>query len=623
MPKRDFCRLTALLLFAAISCIKGYSQEQSDSLKLIHADVTRIDNKLDPDIVQFCGNVVMYHDSVTMFCDTAYYNEREQWVDAWGNIRIHRDRGNEKMQGSFLRYDGNTRLAEIWGNVEAWNDQARLTTEQLFYNMAEEEIYYNTGGKLVHGNDTLTSREGKFFTIDEYAWFHGNVRVVNNSYQMLTDTLNYDTKSAISEFFGPSILSRLIEKDTLLCTGGWFNSRDSIAFFHTDVDVRTGSYHLTGDSLFYSTRDSSGYARSNVVFTDTARRVVGKSHLARFRLNPEQMLMTERALMIYYEAADSFFLHADTIRTDMEQIRIARKPLRKPLPEIDTKATPPDSTITLKLPPDSTLQREPSDSLLRVQPPDSLRSVQLPPTLQQTPLFDTLQLALLPDSLRKSLLPDTLQQALPPDSTGTSLARQPLLPDSLAPVRRLNAYGRVKFFREDVQGACDSLTFFFGDSIGKMFGTPILWSEMRQATSDSMLFFIKNGKIHRFEFLGRAMAVMQDDPIYFNQLQGGKMEGFFDDSTRLTRMVVTMSAASIYFPKDNNALIGGNKVGSDTITILLKDQKAEIIRFTPGSEGTLIPIQKFSPANTQLEGFKWFFMQRPRKPEEVFEWFKE
>ena len=101
------------------------------------------------------------------------------------------------------------------------------------------------------------------------------------------------------------------------------------------------------------------------------------------------------------------------------------------------------------------------------------------------------------------------------------------------------------------------------------------------------------------------------------------MEGFFDDSTRLTRMVVTMSAASIYFPKDNNALIGGNKVGSDTITILLNDQKAEIIRFTPGSEGTLIPIQKFSPANTQLEGFKWFFMQRPRKPEEVFEWFKE
>ncbi|MGE4569321.1 MAG: hypothetical protein AB7C90_09100, partial [Bacteroidales bacterium] len=98
---------------------------------------------------------------------------------------------------------------------------------------------------------------------------------------------------------------------------------------------------------------------------------------------------------------------------------------------------------------------------------------------------------------------------------------------------------------------------------------------------------------------------------------------FFDDSTQLTRMVVTQNASSIYFPKDNNVLIGGNRVGSDTIIIYLKAQKAEVIRFLPGNEGTLLPIQQFSPSNTQLEGFKWFFMQRPRKPEEVFEWFEE
>lgn len=539
---------TLFLLLPGISEV--YGQEQSDSLKLIHADETRIDNKLDPDIVQFRGNVVMYHDSVTMFCDTAYYNEREQWVDAWGNIRIQRDLGTEKMKGDYLKYDEKTRLAEIWGNVEAWNDQAKLTTDKAYYNMLDEEIYYNTGGILVHGTDTLTSREGRFFTVDEYAWFHGNVRVVNESYEMLTDTLNYDTNSSISEFFGPSVLSRLVERDTLRCEGGWFHARDSIAFFHTAVDVRTGSYHLTSDSLYYSTRDSSGYARSNVVFTDTTQRIIGKSNLTRFRQSPEHLLMTDRALMIYYEGVDSFFLHADTIRSDMEKLRIVRKPLQ------------PDSLI--------------SPALVEVA-----------------------------------------------DSLATGMQKSPGLPDSIADVRRLNAYGRVKFFRRDVQGACDSLTFFFGDSIGKMFGNPILWSETRQSNSDSMLFFVKNGKIDRFEFRGKAMAVMQDDPTYFNQLRGEKMEGFFDDSTQLTRMVVTVNASSIYFPKDNNVLIGGNQLDSDTIIIFLKDQKAEVIRFTPGNEGTLLPIQQFSPANTQLEGFKWYFMQRPRKPEEVFEWFEE
>lgn len=592
MPK-PILHLLAVISLLILGITRIYAQEQSDSLKLIHADETRIDNKLDPDIVQFRGNVVLTHDSVTMFCDTAYYNEREQWVDAWGNIRIHRDRGTEKMKGDYLKYDENSRLAEIWGNVEAWNDKAKLTTDRLFYNMLDEEIYYNTGGKLVHNTDTLTSREGKFFTVDEYAWFHGNVRVVNESYEMLTDTLNYDTNSAISEFFGPSILSRLIEKDTLRCEGGWFHARDSIAFFHTAVDVRTGSYHLTGDSLFYSTRDSSGYARSNVVFTDTTQRIIGKSHLTRFRQSPEHLLMTDRALMIYYEGPDSFFLHADTIRTDMEKLRFVRKPPK-----------PNSSTIS------ALLQQTDSLSVQHLQP-DSL-SVLAPG------LSDSLQIVLSPDSLTAPVViaaADSLKVVAP--------AVVQTIPDSIVDVRRLNAYGRVKFFRHDVQGACDSLTFFFGDSIGKMFGDPILWSESRQAHADSMLFFIKNKQLKRFEFWGRAMAVMQDDPTYFNQLQGMKMEGFFDDSTQLTRMVVTQNASSIYFPKDNNVLIGGNRVGSDTIIIYLKAQKAEVIRFLPGNEGTLLPIQQFSPSNTQLEGFKWFFMQRPRKPEEVFEWFEE
>ena len=570
-----YIRCILLFLLILLSSLTGRSyhispqQEDKDSIRY-KADVTRMDRSFDPDVIRLIGNVYFIHDSVTMFCDSAHYNETKKYIDAWGNIRIVRDRGSEIMTGACLKYDGNIKLAEIWDNVEAWNNDAKLNTEQLFYNMADEVIYYLVPGRIVHGTDTIVSQQGKYFTIDKFAWFQGNVRVNNDKYEMLTDTLNYDTQSALSEFFGPSTLSRFIEKDTIMCEGGWFQTQDSIAFFYNNVDARSGSYRLTCDSLLYNNQDSTGYARMNVTLVDTARHFSGSGDFVRFRQVPESIMLTDRAMVMYYDSPDTLYLHGDTIRSNMVTHNIPRTRMVQVIKEV------PDSLVAVVAP----------DSLVAVAVPDSL----IAEAVKDVPEF-----------------------------------REEPMPDSIIQVRLLRSYGRVKFYRNDIQGVCDSLVFSFGDSIAKMLGKPILWSDLQQATSDSMRFFFEDGHLSKSELWKNAIIAMQDDTesMYFNQIKGGKITGFFNDSAHLVKLQATIDAKSFYLPKDNNIIIGGNKAGSDTITIFMKNQKADKILFIPKNEGTLLPYKDIKSGQDRLDGFFWYMKQRPRKPSDIFEWIPE
>ena len=582
--------LFLLILLSSLTGGRSYNmqpqqQEDKDSIRY-KAEVTRIDKSFDPDVIRLIGNVSFTHDSVTMYCDSAHLNESKQYIDAWSNIRIVRERGSEVITGTFLKYDGNIKLAEIWESVEAWNNDAKLNTEQLFYNMADEIIYYTVPGRIVHGTDTIVSQQGKYFTLDKFVWFQGNVHVNNEKYEMFTDTLNYDTQSTLSEFFGPSTLSRLIEKDTIKSEGGWFHTQDSIAFFYNNVDAWSGSYRLTCDSLLYSNKDSTGYARMNVTLVDTTQHFSGSGDYVRFRQVPESIMLTDRAMVMYYDGPDTLYLHGDTIRSNMVNHNIPR-----------TRMVP----------------------VIKEVLPDTLNIPDISEILPDT--LDMPAVAAIP--------PDTLgvpAVAAIPDTLSVPLFREEVMPDSIIQVRLLRSYGRVKFYRTDIQGVCDSLVFSFGDSIAKMLGKPILWSDLQQATSDSMRFYFEGGHLSKSEFFKNAIMAMQDDTdaLYFNQIRGGKITGFFNDSAHLVKLQATIDASSFYLPKDNNIIIGGNKAGSDTITIFMEEQKADKVRFTQGGEGVLLPFQDIKKSKQdKLEGFFWFMKQRPRKPSDIFEWIPE
>jgi lipopolysaccharide export system protein LptA len=60
----------------------------------------------------------------------------------------------------------------------------------------------------------------------------------------------------------------------------------------------------------------------------------------------------------------------------------------------------------------------------------------------------------------------------------------------------LLAFHHVKFFKKDLQGKCDSLTYDEKDSIMNMYHSPVLWSDENQLTADTMHMLMKNKKMN-------------------------------------------------------------------------------------------------------------------------------
>ncbi len=72
------------------------------------------------------------------------------------------------------------------------------------------------------------------------------------------------------------------------------------------------------------------------------------------------------------------------------------------------------------------------------------------------------------------------------------------------------AYHHVKFFKKDLSGKCDSLTYDEKDSIMRMFYNPILWSDVNQLTADSMRLHFKNKKMDVLDMRGHSFIASKD-----------------------------------------------------------------------------------------------------------------
>ena len=95
----------------------------------------------------------------------------------------------------------------------------------------------------------------------------------------------------------------------------------------------------------------------------------------------------------------------------------------------------------------------------------------------------------------------------------------------------MTAYPRVRFWRIDVQGLCDSLSFMERDSIMYMHRHPIVWNEQRQVFGKVINVHFNDStadwaKLPDFGFLAEHV-----DEEFYNQLSGKEMIAQFENGT--------------------------------------------------------------------------------------------
>ena len=185
--------------------------------------------------------------------------------------------------------------------------------------------------------------------------------------------------------------------------------------------------------------------------------------------------------------------------------------------------------------------------------------------------------------------------------------------------KKLIARRNVRFFKSDLQGKCDTLTYLMEDSIIHMRVSPILWAEDSQMTGTDIDIKIKESTVEWVMQKGNAFIISQDSIEGFNQIRGMDIKSVFKDGDIHRVNVDGDSSETIYWIRDDDGgLIGIDVSKSETMVIEMEDQNISIIKSFKGIDETMYPLEDLQESSRYLLGFKWHKEVRPTDKDDIF-----
>ena len=219
------CTFLLLLLIPLISDSQDSSPSRKGAKKIeiLNSDLWRF-SKTDRDLQILTGNVRLKHNDAIMTCDSAYYYQKLNQIKAFS--RIHIEQGDTlDLMGDYLFYDGRTEFATVEGNVELIDKETRLYAKTVTYDFNADIARYTEHGRIINGENTLTSIIGIYYIPQDLFHFKDSVRVVNPDYVMTADTMDYNTETETAFFTGPSELTG--DSLYLYCEKGWYDTKNN------------------------------------------------------------------------------------------------------------------------------------------------------------------------------------------------------------------------------------------------------------------------------------------------------------------------------------------------------------------------------------------------------------
>lgn len=284
-------------------------QQPKSKVYLIHSDILRKDSR-HPDAQVVVGNVVFRHDSVYMYCDSAYYYDKISSFEAFSNVKMNQG-DTLFLYGDRLFYDGNTQIAEVRMNVRMENKNTTLLTDSLNYDRVYNLGYFFDGGTLMDEQNVLTSEWGEYNPSTKQSVFNYNVQLVNPQFTLTSDTLEYNTMTKIADIVGPSDIDS--DNNHIYSELGTYNTLTGKAYLYNRSILTNEGKQLTGDTLYYDRDAGIGEAFRNMVMTDTVNKNMMTGEYGYYNEKTKFAFATDRAVGIDYSQGDSLFLHGDTL----------------------------------------------------------------------------------------------------------------------------------------------------------------------------------------------------------------------------------------------------------------------------------------------------------------------
>ncbi|HPF11690.1 MAG TPA: OstA-like protein [Flavobacteriaceae bacterium] len=257
------------------------------------------------------GQVYIVHEGVEMWCDQAFVYFKDNFVKAYGNVRISQG-DTVSMQSNYGEYNGNTSFAFAAGNVLLTEPKTTLQTDTLYFDRIKQQAYYRSGGTVRDTASTLTSRIGRYFAESKKYQFLSNVVIKNPKYTVYSPQLDFYSESGGAYLYGESKIES--ETSTVYCERGFYNTRSNTGYFVKNSRVDYNNRILYGDSIYFDRAKGFASATNNIKVLDTLNKSIIRGHYAEVFRDQDSVFITKRAVAVSLQENDSVYVHADTLR---------------------------------------------------------------------------------------------------------------------------------------------------------------------------------------------------------------------------------------------------------------------------------------------------------------------
>ena len=461
-------------------------------------------------------------------------------------------------------------------DVQVLVGSVRLRHDSMYMYCDSALIYENTNS--VEAFDNVRMEQGDtLFIYGDYLYYDGisqlaqlreNVKMINRNTTLLTDSLNYDRVYDLGYYFEGGTLTD--EENVLTSDWGEYSPSTKLSVFNHNVKLVNPKFILTSDTLKYNT------------VSKTAT-ILGPSEI----VSDENHIFSERGiyntLTEQAELLDRSVLTNQGKRMTGDSLFYDRK---SGYGEAFDNVVMNDSVNRNMLTGDYCFYNELTDSAFATK-----RAVAI----------DYSQ----GDSLYMHA--DTLMMI-------TSY----LNTDSM--FREMRAYHKVRMFRTDLQGVCDSLVYNSKDSCVTMYTDPILWNEGQQLLGEEIKIYMNDSTIDWAHIINQALTVEMKDSLHYNQVSGKEIKAYFDNG-EMRKVDVIANVLVVFYPQEEDStMIGMNTSQTSLLTMYLKDRKMKRMVMSPKSDGVLYPMDQIPADKMKLPTFVWFDYIRPQNKEDIFEW---
>lgn len=640
-----------LLVFACGSLSWGQQAAKDSVFRLVQAERAEQYEKYGLHYRLVKGHARFLHNDTYLLCDSASWNVDSKFIEAYGNVQVIQN--NTMLKSEEMLYWIDDSKALFRGPlVELFDkDGNTLRTSKLEYNTKDSVAVFEYGGALKDKDgNVIESSRGTYDGKEGLFTFEERVELYMDTVEIKTQTLRYFSEEE-KAFFGRNTYTWR-DEGFLRADDGWYDRKNQVLHYSNHVFMFDPTYDAWADEVYYYQSGGAADLFYNAQVLDTTNKSIYLGdHLqyqpARDSLSDRGLLTGDPAIVYFGEnedhVVDTLYTRADTFlvyavpRCDIpeDEVKESTKRLEDIQYDALTKKREEDAKVheqdrirkmreVGKLPPEwvEQQQKAEADSLSRLARLDSLVHVGA---------IDSLSAA--SDSLRADLkaVDDLIQAGFaalappeppaPPQDTTSSV-----IPDSTAvvpppspaapprdttPVRYILAWNHVRMYRSDLQAACDSVVFSELDSIARLYGSPVLWNEVRnQLTAEEMQLLMRGGSLERGSMITNAWLISEQDSTHFNQIKSTEMQGWFRDN-KLFRFDALGGVSAIFYMTDEDVITTINVKESKSLTAAMKDAKAQRLLYVDAIKSDVYPVGELEPEKQRLKDFKWRADERP------------